>query len=113
MLAKIEDRRRRGQQSMRRLGSITDSMDMNLSKLREVVGDRIAGVLQPMESQRVRHNLATEQQQWMKLRSDCLFTQHTELQYRWCASSNSLEITKKTHFVVETILLDDSYVYKR
>ena len=84
MLAKIEDRRRRGQQSMRRLGSITDSMDMNLSKLQEVVEDRIAGVLQSMESQRVRHNLATEQQQqWIKLRSDFLFMQQTVLQYRW------------------------------
>ena len=84
MLAKIEDRRRRGQQSMRQLGSITDSMDMNLSKLQEVVEDRIAGVLQSMESQRVRHNLATEQQQqWIKLRSDFLFMQQTVLQYRW------------------------------
>ena len=69
---------------MRRLGSITDSMDMNLSKLQEVVEDRIAGVLQSMESQRVRHNLATEQQQqWIKLRSDFLFMQQTVLQYRW------------------------------
>ena len=40
-----------------------DSMDMSLSKLREVVKDRKPGVLQFMESQRVRHNLVTEQQQ--------------------------------------------------
>ena len=39
---KIEGRRRRGQQSMRWLGSITDSMDMNLSKLHEIVKDREA-----------------------------------------------------------------------
>ena len=42
MLGKIEGKRRRGQQRMRRLESITDSMDMNVSKLREIVKDREA-----------------------------------------------------------------------
>ena len=40
MLGKIEGRRRSGAQRMRRLDSITVSMDMNLSKLREMVEDR-------------------------------------------------------------------------
>ena len=42
MLGKIEGRRRRGPQRMRSLDSITDSKDMNLSKLQEIVEDREA-----------------------------------------------------------------------
>ena len=62
MLGKIEGKRRRGQQKIRWLDSIADSMKMNLSKLWEIVKDRGAWHVQSTGSQRVGHDLATEQQ---------------------------------------------------
>ena len=49
MLGKIKSKRRRGRQRMRWLDGITDAMNVNLGKLREMVRDRRPGVLQSVE----------------------------------------------------------------
>ena len=63
MLGQIEGRQRRWQQRMRWLKSITGSVDMNLSKLQEILESGEPGMLQSLKLQRVKHNVAAEQQQ--------------------------------------------------
>jgi len=61
MLAKIDGKRGREQQRMRWLDSITDSTDLNLSKLQEIVKDREIWCAIVRGWQRVGHDLATQQ----------------------------------------------------
>ena len=63
MLRKTEGKRRRGQQRMKWLDSITKSMDMSLSKLWEMWRIEEPGVPQSMRLQRVRHDSVTKQRQ--------------------------------------------------
>ena len=62
MLGKTESKRRMGQQRIRWLDSITNSIDTNLSKLRDSRGQRSMRFYSPWGRKRLRHNLATEQQ---------------------------------------------------
>ena len=56
MLGGIGGRRRRGRQRMSGLGGVTDSMDVSLSELQELVMDRRPGMLRFMGSQKVGHD---------------------------------------------------------
>ena len=60
VLGKIESKRKKGWQRIRQLDVITESIDMNLSKLQEILKDRGAWHAAVHGSQRVGHDLVTE-----------------------------------------------------
>ena len=90
MLGKIEGKRERGWQRMRWLDSVTNSMDMNLSKLQETVKGRETLCALVHGVRRFRHDLATEQQQQpgkgQDLMSCELWWVHTALLQTKCMS---------------------------
>ena len=85
-LGKIEGRRRRRRQMMRWLDGITDSMDMSLSELRELVIDREAWCAESVGSQRVGHDWVTELN-WTELNSDqCELIPHCSFDFHFLMS---------------------------
>ena len=106
MLGKIEGRRRRGRQRMRWLDGVTDSLDMSLGKLRELVMDREAWHAVGLLSQ-------TQLSDWTKLIHTTLewtLRYSMDFGWLWCVSVCSSSVKKKTNiFLVSDVDNGGSY----
>ena len=91
-MGKMEGKRRRWWQRMRWLDSITDSVDMNLSKLREIWKTEEAGMLQFMGSQRIGHDFVNEQQKNRNWRKKTKVTWFHDCHYIITKQSNFLSM---------------------
>ena len=88
MLGGIGGRMRRGRQRMRWLDGITDSMDLSLSELQEMVMDREAWCAAIHGSQRVRHDWATELN-WTELNVPYLSESSGKLNHPYCTDEKN------------------------
>ena len=95
MLAKVEGERKRGQQRMGWLDGITESIDMSLSKLRELVMDRGLACCSPW-GHRVGHNWATELNQGLPHGGD-LFLKTALVSFQLEADGGGMSFTKESH----------------